>query len=405
MKTSLYIAKRYLFSKKGTNAINIISFVSMFGMGLGAAVLIVLLSVFNGFEDVVIELQSSFYPDIQVSKKLGKTFVPSNEELDRIREIDGVENISRVLEENAYLSYDNQSMVAKVKAYDSEYLKVSGVEKHIVSGENVLSEQGKNYTVIGAGVYHQLNARSNEPITVAVPKKDVGNAVLASQMFSIEQIFPSGVFAIQSEFDDTYILTPLSFLQKLSNNKKRISYIEVKTIESQNSKIAKKIEKALGDKFIATTRVEQNKNLYKAMQAEKYAMIAILFFVLLIISFTIVGALSMLAMDKSIDISILKSFGARRKMIFNIFLLEGVLGSMVGSFVGVIVGVVIVLLQQYLHIVKLGGDGFFVIDAYPVKLQLGDIFIAIFLVFFISLIASWLPAKRAADNKLSFRKY
>ena len=406
MHTTFAIAMRYLFSSKSTNAINIISYISMIGMGLGAMVLVVLLSVFNGFEDLVIQLQGSFYADIEINKTAGKVFQADEVFIEKIENIEGIETYALVLEENAYVSYDGKSTVAKVRAYDEQFYKVNTIADYIIEGSSELKHDDQDFALLGAGVYYHINANNNQPISIAIPKKGKTSAINVSQLFTSAQIFPGGVFGIQNEFDNSYIITSLAFLRDLQGFKNEVSSIELKVKEGFNDKaVINNINQQLGAEFETTTRVQQNKSLYKAMQAEKYAMIAILFLVLLIISFTIVGALSMLAMEKKLDISILKAMGASDGFIFKVFMYQGMFGSLIGALVGAVMGVLIVGAQQLFGFVTLGGNGGFVIEAYPVKLEAPDVLLAFALITVISFIASWLPASRAAKGKMLFVKY
>ena len=406
MHTAFAIAIRYLFSSKSTNAINIISYISMIGMGLGAMVLVVLLSVFNGFEDLVIQLQGSFYADIEINKTAGKVFQADEVFIEKIENIEGIETYALVLEENAYVSYDGKSTVAKVRAYDEQFYKVNTIADYIIEGSSELKHDDQDFALLGAGVYYHINANNNQPISIAIPKKGKTSAINVSQLFTSAQIFPGGVFGIQNEFDNSYIITSLAFLRDLQGFKNEVSSIELKVKEGFNDKaVINNINQQLGAEFETTTRVQQNKSLYKAMQAEKYAMIAILFLVLLIISFTIVGALSMLAMEKKLDISILKAMGASDGFIFKVFMYQGMFGSLIGALVGAVMGVLIVGAQQLFGFVTLGGNGGFVIEAYPVKLEAPDVLLAFALITVISFIASWLPASRAAKGKMLFVRY
>ncbi|MCB0509600.1 MAG: ABC transporter permease [Chitinophagales bacterium] len=405
MNTAFLIAWKYLFSKKTTNAINIISYISMIGMGLGAMVLVILLSVFNGFEDLVIKLQSSFYADVEITKVKGKVFELSQEQLAGMSALEGLDSYCMVLEENAYVSYDGKSTVAKIKGFDENFSQVTDIDNYIIKGSASLSEDGQEFALLGAGIYFSIDASNNQPISIAVPKKGKAAAASAAQLFNTAQIFPSGVFGIQNEFDNVYVLTPLSFIQNLQGLDNEISGVEFKLKPNYNlQEFAQQLDELFGEEFISTTRIEQNQALYKAMRAEKFAMIAILFLVLLIISFTIIGALSMLAMEKSVDISILKAMGASPSLILQIFLIEGVLASLIGAGIGCFLGVLIVLGQEIFGFISLGTGGGFVVDAYPVKLQILDVFIALFIVFIISVLASWFPAKKAAESSLSFHK-
>jgi lipoprotein-releasing system permease protein len=406
MRIAFKIAFRYLFSKKSTNAINVISYISMIGMGLGALVLVVLLSVFNGFEEVVTKLQSSFYADIELEKVQGKVFELSEEQVTQLKEIEGVEDFALVLEENAYVSYNGKSSIAKIRAYDEHFAAVNAIGEYMIKGDAVLQEKEQDFALLGAGVYYNINASYNQPITIAIPKKGKHSAVVASQLFNTAQIYPGGVFGIQNEFDNVYIITSLSFLRDLQDFTNEVSGVEFKVKKGfDENKVIASIEQVMGADYKTTTRVQQNKSLYQAMQAEKYAMIAILFLVLLIISFTIIGALSMLAMEKKLDISILKAMGANNAFVFRVFLLQGMLGSLIGATVGAVLGVLIVGAQQWFGFIKLGTNGGFVIEAYPVKLETFDVVLAFVLIIIISFLASWLPASRAAKGKIEFVKY
>ena len=406
MRTAFTIALRYLFSAKSTNAINIISYISMIGMGLGAMVLVVLLSVFNGFEDLVVKLQGSFYADVEINKNTGKVFEADEAFIHQLDNIEGIEAYALVLEENAYVRFDGKSVIAKVRAYDEHFYQVNTISDYMIYGDSQLQEEEQQYALLGAGVYFSIDASSIEPISIAIPKKGKTNAITAAQLFNTAQILPGGVFGIQNEFDNSYIITSLDFLRKLQGFTNEVSSIEVKMAHGYDEDdLAVAILEQLGPEYTTTTRVQQNKSLYKAMQAEKYAMIAILFFVLLIISFTIVGALSMLAMEKKLDISILKAMGATDGFIYRVFLFQGIIGSLIGASVGAILGVLIVTAQQIFGIVSLGGNGGFVIEAYPVKLESMDVLLAFALIALISFLASWLPASRAAKGNMLFVKY
>jgi lipoprotein-releasing system permease protein len=406
MSTALTIAFRYLFSSKSTNAINIISYISMIGMGLGAMVLVVLLSVFNGFEDLVIQLQGSFYADIEINKTEGKVFNVDEGFTEKLNQIDGLEAFALVLEENAYVSYDGKSAVAKIRAYDENFDEVNTIGEYMIKGSSELKEDEKNFALLGAGIYYNIGASNNQPISIAIPIKGTTNAITAAQLFNSAQIFPGGVFGIQNEFDNSYIITSIDFLRKLQGFKNEVSSVELKIKEGFNeNQVAEAALQVLGPDFETTTRVQQNKSLYKAMQAEKYAMIAILFLVLLIISFTIVGALSMLAMEKKLDISILKAMGASDAFVFKVFLYQGIIGSLIGATIGAVLGILVVAAQQVFGLVTLGGNGGFVIEAYPVKLEAFDVLIAFVLITIISFLASWLPASRAAKGDMLFVKY
>ena len=408
MKLVFQIAKRYLFSKKSTNAINIISMVSMIGMGLGSFALIVLLSVFNGFETLVLDLQNSFYSDIEIKAVKGKTFLPNNDLLAQINATKGVESYSFILEENAYLKYKDKERIATVKGVDSNFYNVSRIEESILAGNAQLQNNGINYAILGSGIDYILGTdvkRPLNPISINIPKKGKTSALIASQLFNSGKVMPGGVFLIQSEFDNKYIIVPISLMRKITKIKKEVSAIEIRTKEGSNlTKIKNNLLTTLGNDFEITPRNEQDKALYKAMKAEKWAVVAILGLIMLIISFNIVGSLSMISIEKKKDISILKAMGLDKKTIHNIFMLQGVMGSILGAIIGLVLGLLLLGAQKYFGFVGLPSNGGFVIDAYPVFIKTGDIFLSFIMVVVISIIASYYPAKKASEQAFTFVK-
>lgn len=408
MKLAFKIALRYLFSKKSTNAINIISMVSMVGMGLGAFALIVLLSVFNGFENLVLDLQNSFYADLEVKAVKGKTFKPTNEFLEKISNTEGVEAYCFVLEENAYLKYEDKEKIATIKGVDQNFYNVSRIEPNIAAGKPTLVENGINYAIIGSGIDYVLGTNVNnplEPIKINIPKKGKSTAIVASQLFNSGQVMPGGVFLIQSEFDNKYMIIPLSLMRKITKEKEAISSIEIRTTENSNlAKIKQKLTERLGKDFSITPRNEQDKALYKAMQAERWAVFAILGLIMFIISFNIVGSLSMISIEKKKDISILKAMGLKKNTVKQIFILQGVMGSVLGALIGLSLGLLILGAQKMFGFIGLPSNGGFVIDAYPVHILFKDIVLSFLMVVIISIIASVYPAKKAAEEAFSFVK-
>lgn len=406
MKLSFLIALRYLFSKKSTNAINIISMVSMGGMGIGAFALIVVLSVYNGFEDLVLNLQNSFHPDIEIKVKQGKLFEPDSVLLNKLNEIKDIETISFVLEENAYLRYNEKSIIATTKGVDESFFKINSIDKFIPLGKSTLKESDINFALVGAGIDYQLNTNINQPISsisISIPKRTKSSALMAAQLFNTGKAMPGGVFAIQNEFDSKYIFISLDLMQEIMQVGNKISGIEMKAKNGTNLyKLKQEISGTIPENYKTTTRYEQDEELYQIMKIEKYATIAVLGLILFIISFNIVGSLSMLAMEKRKDISILKSMGAEKNVIRGAFLLNGMLGSLFGSFVGLIAGLALVFAQKTFGFVKLGGNGGFVIDAYPVIVLGSDILIAFIMIVVISLLAAWYPARKAAEQDIKF---
>lgn len=408
MKLAFQIAKRYLFSKKSTNAINIISLVSMVGMGLGSFALIVLLSVFNGFEHLVLDLQNSFYSDLQINPIKGKTFEPSDTVLMQLTEANGIASYSYVLEENAYLKYKDNERLATVKGVDTNYYETSRIEKNIVMGASKLSENGINYAVMGSGIDYVLDTDVRRPISsisINIPKKGKTAAIIASQLFHSGEVVPGGVFLIQSEFDNKYIFVSLEKMRSITKIKTAVSTIEIRINEQAKlEKVKKNLVKVLPAGYEVLARYEHDKSLYKAMKAERWAVFAILGFIMFIISFNIVGSLSMVSIEKKRDISILKAMGLKKNDVLKIFMLQGVMGSVLGSIIGLFLGLLVLFAQKAFGFIGLPTNGGFVIDSYPVFIKMEDIFLSFLMVVLISIIASYYPAKKASEQAFTFTK-
>jgi len=398
MNLSLFIAKRYLFSKKSYNAINIISLVSVCGVTLVTAALVVILSVFNGLEEVVVSLYNAFEPDIRIMPAEGKTIDTNTFPKDAVIKIPGVVNYCEIIEENALLKYKDKQYIARIKGVDSSFIKMTGVDTMMRRGKLLLEEGDNNFAVMGLGVEYYLSANINDylnPIEVYVPKRGKKGSLNPAEAFNIRSIFPSGVFSIQMEYDQKYVLVPKRFAANLLDYTNQVSSIELSLKPSTNKNTAKdELKKLLGKSFTVKDRFEQHELFYKILKSEKWAVYLILTFILMIAIFNITGSLMMLILDKKKDIGILRNMGAETSLLRKIFINEGMMISMSGALMGLLLGFIICGLQQYFGLVKLEGSGSFVVDAYPVKMQAMD-FIYIFLtVFAIGLLASWLPVSK-----------
>lgn len=401
----LRIALRYLFAKKSTNAINLVTWVSMLGMGVGAFALVLVLSVFNGFENLVISLYNSFYPELQITASSGKFFSDETAFRSKIKSVEDVVFLSAVLEENAYLQYANRDYIAMVKGVDSSYLRVTGMNKQIREGKFVLRE-GEHYSaVLGANICTALGlsvTQPFEPLRINVPRSDNVTVLSPDDAFYTSSVLPKGLFAIQQEFDTKYVFVSLVFLQELLGDENQLSAYELKLKSGSNAdEIKEKLQQLLGKDFIVKTKYEQKETLYRVMKMERWAVFAILAFIMLIVSFNIIGSLLMIVLEKRNDIYILKSMGANDNDIQQIFLLEGILSALIGASVGILLAVVICWLQQHYGFVKLGNpNSVFVVDAYPVKLKISDLMLAFVTVVAISGIASFFPARQAAKSRV-----
>ncbi len=408
MSLAFRIAFRYLFSRKSTNAINIISWVSMTGMAVGAFALIVVLSVFNGFEGLVLSLYSSFYPDIEVRAAEGKTFEADSSKLLKIYALSEVAAVSGTLSEHAYLEYGEQSHLATIKGVDENYNWVASVQNYVRKGKFALGDSDLNYAVVGGNIAYQLGIdveEGFEPLSVTVPRKGMGSSLSAAGEFSMMQVLPVGLFSIQQEFDSKYVLVSLPFAQQLLDAPQKLSAYEIQLKPGSNlENVKKKIGEQLGSAFEVRTRYEQKAETYRVMLIERWVTTAILAFIILIISFNIIGSLSMLVLEKNKDISILKAMGADKSLITEIYLANGMLGSMIGAGIGLLLGYAVCIAQMKFHFLKLGGaDSSFVIDYYPVKLKWPDPLITLFIIISVSLLASYFPARKAGESAMSFK--
>ena len=402
------IALRYIFSKKSTNAINIISRVSMLGMGVGAFALIVVLSVFNGFEGLVLSLYNSFYPDLEIQAVQGKTFEDDSLLSSKILHLNGIASLSRTLEENAYLEYGEQAQLGTIKGVDENFTTVTTIKNYVRDGKFLLRDSTMNYAVSGANISYTMNMdviRGAEPLRITVPRKGVKTAFAPEDAFNTMSVIPVGVFAIQQEFDSKYVFVDLNFARELLGEDKAVSAFEIKLKEGASIETAKKqIQELAGKNFAVRTRYEQKAETYQIMLIERWVTTAILGFIILIISFNIIGSLSMLVLEKTKDISILKAMGANGQQIKRIYLLNGMLSSLIGALTGLALGYAVVLLQMKFHFLKLGGaDSSFVINYYPVKLKWLDPVVTMTIIVSVSLLAAYFPAKRASESEKSFK--
>jgi len=403
----LQIAWRYLFSKKSVNAINIINYISMAAMGVGAFALIVVLSVFNGFEGLIKELHRAFYPEIIVVPAEGKFFESDSATMHLLQKHQQVKSIASTLEENAYLEYSDRATIATIKGISNNYSQTNEIKNHIRKGVFLTHEGSQEFAIVGANINTALNVsleNSLEPLKISVPKNSNATVFLPEDAFNNVYVFVSGIFSVQQEFDSKYVFVSLETARQLIGEENALSAYEVKLKSGTNPNTFKKeMEAALGKQYTIKTRDEINETLYRVVQLERWAVYAILTFILIIISFNILGSLAMLGIEKQKDISILKAMGATALQIKNIFLLEGAFSGLLGGIIGVALGLAVCFLQQYFGFIKLAqGGASFVIDAYPVKVLTTDVLLSLATVAVISSVAAFIPAYRASRQAINF---
>ncbi|HXD79551.1 MAG TPA: ABC transporter permease [Puia sp.] len=406
---NLLFAWRYFRAKKSTNAINIIAWVSMSAIVVGAASLILVLSVFNGFEDLVKSLYTSFYPDLKVTPATGKLLTLTPAQLDRLRSIDGVRALSRVVEEQVGLiNGANPPASPYLKGVDSNYVRVSGVQNNIDKGSFDLGTADQPLAVLGSGVDYALGVepdRALQPLDVYLFRyggPDYTVDPLAS--YSHTTMATAGEFRIQEDFDDHYVFTNLAFMKEtMGLQPDQYSAIEMAVDDpSRVAAVKQSVAQFLGGRYKVQTRYEQNQSLYNVMHTEKWVIYIVLTLILIVAAFNMVGALTMLVWDKQKDIHVLKALGASNRRIRRIFLSEGILLALLGGCTGILLAAVICILQLKYKLIPLQG-GSFVLDYYPVKMVASDFFLVFVTILFVALLASWLPARKAATTPIELK--
>jgi lipoprotein-releasing system permease protein len=407
LNTAFYIARRYLFAKKSTNAINIISTISVVGVFVGSAALIIILSVFNGFEQVVLKMFNTITPQIVISPTEGKTFNPKTAYFDRLKKEKNVYSYTEVLSENALLRYNNKQSVAMIKGVSSDYLKNRSLDSITIDGDFVLENSQGPLTVIGSAIQAYLMVNTTDPfvpLQVFSPKKgNTGSSVSPADDFTVLSIPVSGIFEVQQDFDNIAIV-PLSFARRLLQEEQNVSSIEINLNEGVDAEAFQEtIQERLGARFVVKDRIEQNKVLYNILGSEKWAVYIILTFILIIAIFNIIGSLTMLVLDKLKDIAVLSSLGAGKRLIKRIFLFEGMMITMAGCVVGLIVGLIFLLIQQKYGLIKMSEQELILTNAYPVGLKWMDfvlVFVTVSLFSFVaSALSSNLSVKKINDLK------
>ena len=399
MNLPLFIAGRYLFAKKSHNVINIISAISAVGMAIGTAALVIILSVYNGFDELVKSTLSNVEPDILVSPVKGKVFVPQQEDLDKIAALPGVKRYYKVLEENVFVDYDEHQGVARAKGVDEAYEAESPLLEHMTAGEFSLHKGQVPQMVAGAGLAYKMgmNPAFLSSATIFFPARD-RNFSLSNPAASIESVSmrPSGIFTVNQQIDEELMIMPLDQTRQLLGYDEEVSGIEVRMIDGTTKKDLRKaingIKEIMGADFKVLDRFRQNTSLYKMMRYEKAAIFLILIFIIIIIAFNIFGSLTMLIIEKKDDIETFRSLGARDKMLRKTFTLEGWLISLLGLAAGLVIGVGFALLQQQFGFIKMPGN--FLVNAYPVIVQWSDILLTIAGVALIGYLIAIMPVKR-----------
>ena len=392
MNFSFFIAKRYFSTSKHKNFVHIISWVSLIAVAIGTAALIILLSVFNGFEDLILKMYNSFDPDIKITALKGKVFnidsisISHNEIIEK----------AYVLEEKVLLKYNQKEFIATAKGVSNSYRNLTNFDDLLVNGSYIDTTKNTSTSVIGQGVAFYLSMGFGnilDHLKIFIPNRSAKTLLNPYTAFTQASVLPVGIFSVHADLDRQYIITDLDFLQNLANRKNLISAIEIK-VKNQNKvkEIKDYLNEKLGDDFEVKNRVQQQDFLYKILNTEKLAVFLILLLILIISTFNIIGSLTMLMIDKRNDILTFKSFGVTKKQIESIFFKKSMLTILSGLLLGLFLGLGFSLLQYKFGLISMG-SGSFMVESYPVSIKVLDILYVIITVIVIGILASWYPVK------------
>ena len=403
MNFPFYIAKRYLFSKKSHNAINVISAVSVCGVALATLALVCTLSVFNGFQDLVATMFTAFDPELKITAVSGKVFDGQDERVQSLRQLPEIEVFSESLEDNAMVQYKGRQAMVIVKGVEDNFDRLTPIDSILYGrGELVLHDEVVDYAIPGIELVSVLGTgiRFLDPLEVFAPKRGSRiNVASPASSFNSDYLHSSGlVFAVnQQKYDASYILTSLAFARNLFQYDTEVSSVDLKLKDGSNIyKVQENISQLLGEDFRVQNRYEQQADTFRIMEVEKLISYLFLSFILLIACFNVIGSLSMLIIDKRADVVTLRNLGANDETIKRIFLFEGCLISFMGALVGVVLGVALCLVQQEFGLISLGsGDsaGAFVIDAYPVSVHIGDVVLVLCTVLLVGYLSVLYPVR------------
>lgn len=400
MNFSFYIARRYLFSKKSHNAVNIISCISVCGVALATMAMVCTLSVFNGFQDLVSTFFTAFDPELKVMPAVGKVFDGQDPRVLSIRQMPEIEVCSESLEDNAMVQYQGRQVMAVIRGVEDNFDSLTPIDSILFGrGELILHDEVANYAIPGIQLLSALGTgiRFLDPLEVYAPKRGAKvNIANPSTAFTTGNLFSSGLTFVvgQEKYDNAYILTSLDFARQLFRYTTEISALNLKLKAGEDVETVKRmLEKRLGKEFVVQDRYEQQEDTFRIMKIEKLVSYLFLIFILLIACFNIVGPLSMLIIDKRNDVMSLRNMGANNRQITRIFLLEGYMISCFGAVSGVVLGILLCFLQQQFGLISLGSSGSFVVEAYPVSVHAGDVILILLTVLAIGFASIWYPTR------------
>lgn len=399
MNLPFYIARRYLFSKKKHNAINIISGISVCGVALATLALVCTLSVFNGFQDMVAGFFTAFDPELKITIREGKVFEPQGAAFQEVRSLPEIGVWTETLEENAMVQYKDRQAMAIIKGVEDNFEELTSIDSLLYgAGEFILHDSIVDYGVLGVELISELGTGLQfvDPLQVYALKRNVHvNMANPSASFNRDYLFSPGVVFVvnQQKYDARYILTSLSFARNLFNYDTEVSAVELKLKPGADvTAVQRKIARILGDEFVVLDRYEQQADVFRIMEIEKFISYLFLTFILAIACFNVIGSLSMLILDKREDVETLRNLGADDRLIARIFLFEGRLISLFGALSGIVLGLLLCYIQQRFGIISLGGgNGSFIVDAYPVSVHVTDVVLIFITVITVGFLSVWYP--------------
>jgi lipoprotein-releasing system permease protein len=377
------------------------------GVTVGTMALIIIMSVFNGFESLVIRLFNTFNPDIEIRAVQGKTFNINDLRVDEIKKIPGVFYYTETIEENALLKYKDKQFIATIKGVNSDYQKLARLDTMVIDGAFMLSHDSVNFAVVGQGVAYNLDLALNDmfnPLEVYVPRKEGNIQTNITDAFNSEVLMPSAVFSVQQDYDVKYVFVPIAFARKIMGYTTEVSSVELGVEKNADMQLVQeKVKQIAGEKFTVKNRFEQQEMLYKIMKSEKWAIILILTFILLIATFNVIATITMLILDKKKDIAVLWSMGAEKVMLRKIFLIEGMIIMVVGAILGMALGGLVCWLQQHYGFVKMPDNGAFVITSYPVDMKFADFIYVLLIDLAIGIGTAWYPVTKISRKNLEIK--
>ena len=403
-KTALFLAWRYLFSKKEHNIINVISGISMIGIMVSTAALVVVLSVFNGMSDIIGGWFNALHADYEITLREGKSFATDSFPIQQLRQIPGVKTVNEIVCDLSLANYDDRQELLYLKGVPDNYFQTNHFEGMLVDGDTALYKLRQPCAIMGTGSAGKLevNLLSYTLMKMYYPKRTKKNFANAAEAFNTRYIIPNGVICTNTNYDENYIFCPISFVRELMDYEGEVTSLEIQLKEGANTaKVRKQIADLAGEKYLLKDQQEQEDSLYKTMKSEKFMIYLILAFILILAAFNIIGALGMLILEKKTDTAVLFSMGASKSLIQKVFIYEGIMVSALGGLAGTLLGALICFLQQTFHIVKLGGGGaHYIIPYYPVQIRFTDLLVVLFTILVICLLTSIIPAYNLKKSDL-----